>query len=538
MELPVELGLPARFLGWRPGQGEIIEEVALSGSKHFLLDAPTGTGKSLIAIATYKKMQQAWQIMDRMLGREEQKHRCVYVTRTKQLQKQVLREFPEAKTLKGKNNYRCLKHPDKFPEFTAEHCPGSKKCVDAIVCPYLVDKSRALAASLAVLNEAYYLAEINGPGQFCNPEFVILDECDNIENSLMSFIQFTVSTEQLRRFGLELPDNPSSAASWRAWADRAYILLSNRNGDIQLALAGLELEEWADIEIEQQKSSTRIQSFMGKLQQFITSFDDTWVFTEEQTRDEWKWTFKPVLVANYAERYLWRHAQRYLGMSGTILDPQILAADIGLEEYVYKRLPSPFPVKHRPIYYETRPDGSEAHLCNITYKTKDVELPKLAAEITTILSKYPDQKVLIHTVSYAIQSYLISHLPPERLVTHDSGNREERLNYFRTSARPLVMLSPSFDRGVDLPDDACRCVIICKVPFLDLSDKQTKARIAMPGGDRWYALRAAQTIVQMSGRGVRGPKDYCDTYILDRNFGRLKFQMRNVLPKWWLEAIR
>ena len=43
-----------------------------------------------------------------------------------------------------------------------------------------------------------------------------------------------------------------------------------------------------------------------------------------------------------------------------------------------------------------------------------------------------------------------------------------------------------------------------------MGDPQVRARMKLPGGDRWYLLKAIQTIIQMSGRGVRSELDYCD----------------------------
>jgi len=122
-------------------------------------------------------------------------------------------------------------------------------------------------------------------------------------------------------------------------------------------------------------------------------------------------------------------------------------------------------------------------------------------------------------------------------MTHDSDDREDKLREFKAALGPKVMISPSFDRGVDLPHEACRCVIICKVPYLNLSDDQTKARMEFPDGQRWYNLKAAQSIVQMSGRAVRSQDDFCDTWILDRQFGSLLARTRHVIPKWWQDAI-
>jgi Rad3-related DNA helicase len=141
-----------------------------------------------------------------------------------------------------------------------------------------------------------------------------------------------------------------------------------------------------------------------------------------------------------------------------------------------------------------------------------------------------------------VRNYLVDTLPvhgidPDRILTHDTSTRADKLALFKQS-RGLVMISPSFDRGVDLPNDECRCVIICKMPYLSLADKQVKARLAMPKGQRWYNLRAIQTVMQMTGRAVRNKEDFCDTYILDKQFNSLLARTQPMLPKWWLEAIR
>ena len=119
-----------------------------------------------------------------------------------------------------------------------------------------------------------------------------------------------------------------------------------------------------------------------------------------------------------------------------------------------------------------------------------------------------------------------------------SENRTDQLEAFKKSKKPLVMLSPSFDRGVDLPGDQCRFIIVCKMPYLNLGDKQVAARLKAPGGDQWYVFKAIQTLMQMSGRGVRSETDHCDTYILDAQFNGLLARTRQYVPKWWMDAIR
>ena len=525
IQTPSELGLPAKFTSWRPGQKEAILAIARTPKKCYFLDAPTGVGKSLIGIGIYAYTITTKRVIDALRGDPDSRYRCLYVTRTKQLQEQVLKDFPNAKTIAGRSNYVCAKFPKKFPEVTAEDCPG--KC--GLLCAYRQAKAAAVAAPVAVLNEAYYLAEINGPGQFSGADYVVLDEVDGAESGLLRHIQFTISERQLKNFHLTPPAQLDNFSQWLAWADKA-------RGDVLSFAQSMKdqlnpiSDNWSDLDITMNKQVTRLASFGQKLATFLLDVNESWIFSlETNDKSGWKAVFKPIQVSDYADRYLWRHADLFLGMSGSIFDPKILAADLGAPDYEYSRMDSPFPVKNRPLLY--------CPLVGLKFSTMQDELPKLAAAVDTILKKYPKDRILVHTVSYRIRDYLLSHLVGRRLMTHNSEDREQALQEFKR--RPgAVMISPSFDRGVDLPNEFCRCVIICKVPYLGLGDLQTKARMSKPDGQRWYNLKAIQSVVQMSGRGVRGGDDFCDCIILDRQFGNLLARTRHALPKWWMDAIQ
>lgn len=531
MKTPQELKLPQKFKTWRPGQGEIIEKIAHAPAKVFLLDAPVGTGKTVIGIAVHQSRvlsKAGREVLARLSGKSEREyeHRCIYITRTKQLQSQLLEEFQRARTMVGRNNYPCLKHERDFPEYTAEDCTGD--CDRKSECPYYVDKRLALKAPLAVLNTSYFLAEANGPGLFSGANLLIIDEVDVLENELLNHIQLRVTARQLDRLGLELPVDSHSLQGWLVWADDISFKINEHINSLGSQLALIDEENWTDVEITIHRQANRLKNFRDKLARFVYEVNDTWIFSEEKDKDEIVWVFKPVTVSSYAEQYLWRHAKSFLGMSGTILDPEIMANDLGIEEWAYDRTSCPFPLVNRPIYYTPK--------VNLTYKNMNIELPKLAQAVKEIIGQYPNDKVLVHTTSFVIQHYLKNNLN-KRVISHTTQDRNEMLELFKAYTEPLVMLSPSFDRGVSLDDDFCRCIIICKVPYLSLADPQVKARMRMPGGERWYLLKAAQTIMQMSGRGVRSVADYCDTWILDRQFGFLLNRVERYLPQWWKEAI-
>ena len=116
--------------------------MARARAKVVLLEAPTGSGKTLLMAALGKLL----------------KSQVLYTCHTKGLQEQVLGDFPYGVELKGRANYPCLKSPVLL---TANECTGKKDCPHKLACPYLVQKAMARASELAILNIPYFLAEAN-----------------------------------------------------------------------------------------------------------------------------------------------------------------------------------------------------------------------------------------------------------------------------------------------------------------------------------------------------------------------------------------
>lgn len=515
--LPRDLGLPEKFQDWRVNQYGVIMAIVKSKHSAYLLDAPTGVGKSLIGIATHLMA----------------KKQTIYITRTKQLQDQLLSDFPEiVKTVKGRENYACAKVPKDFPSFTAAECTDSDKnpCELKGKCEYRIAKREALNSPIVVLNSSYYLTEVNGPAYFDGAELLIIDEVDSIEGDLMSYIQFEVNGKQLERLGVDAPERPNDLQSWAGWLANTKPILNARITSIGNMLEEMDVKYWTPKELGMAKTVTRLKRLRDKVNFLNNEFDEAnWIFGYKEEKEQWYCSFKPIMVNRYSSRYLWEHCRSVLGMSATIFVPNVVARNIGLEDYEYLSLSSPFPVENRRIYYHP--------IANLTKKTMDGELPKLLQGVANILSKYPNNKILIHTVSYKIRDYLLENLHDGRIMTHSREDRADKLKEFKESSEPLVMLSPSFDRGVDLPNEECRVIIICKVPFPDLGDAQIEKRVKLRGGWQWYSVKAAQTLVQMSGRAVRSDKDYCSTYILDKQFGTFVKRVKYMLPKWWLDAV-
>lgn len=548
------LSLPVEAL--RPHQEDAIRQV-LTGFESYdvvFLDAPTGAGKTIIGDAVRQLLA----------------NRGLYVCTTKTLQDQVERDFEDAVVIKGRDNYRTLDNPDAFDlslsrRISTAHCtrsrmesyeyPACDTCEFAVPdrdndptedqfrhcfhchpvqdCPYDVAKLKASRARFAVANTAYFLTEANYVGLFSGSfPLVVVDEADTLESVLMSFIDLRLSLRALKKYNLPLkPEFVTKPESWIDWCHEAEDIMSTVIGRLPQPNA-MDADGKVKREIEE-AASTLAQISYVRTQ--IESDPEGWVLD----RDEGL-SLKPVEVGAKARARLWNHAPSWLLMSATMISPHQVAADLGLqdEEWTSVRVDSNFPIERRPII--VRPTAS------VTHKTKDEAYPAIAKAIAQILDTHLGERVLVHTVSYklteSVQSTLTAMGYGSRLVTYDqASDREDALARYKRRI-DSVLLAPSLDRGVDLPDDLCRVIVIAKVPFPNLGDPVVKKRFySSATGKRWYSTQTVRSLVQMTGRGMRHANDQVTTYILDDQF-RLNvwrnMSSRNLIPKWWSSALR
>ena len=522
MLTPKDYGLP--FENFRPHQLETALKIKAAfdrGIKVVLVQAPTGIGKTLLSVLVAMMLE-----LD-----------MIYTCHTKTLQQQFMKDFRVigAEELTGRANYPCVKNASMFPTISAEQCtrnsPNCKTCElnkggcepDAegycpckSDCPYEIQKRKTLSAPIGVLNIPYFLREINPVGSFDGKELIILDEADETENALLSMIELTVPETIMKKFGLPQLTSKTKPESWREWAAETLGIVNQQLSSLQDKWGAEDLISWHQL--------SRLKT---KLELFVIEADDNWIYDNNNS-------FKPIRVNRYAEKYLWSHAKRFLGISATISPWRQLCHDLGVDtsEVEFIDVPSIFDVARYPIYYQP--------VANMGRDTKEAEIPVLVRAIDRIMEQYPDQKGLIHCVSYDNMYRILNLIKyPECMIHHVDNNRESQLRQFMSSSQPLVLLSPAMERGVDLPDDYCRFIVIIKVPFPYLGDPQIKARLYQhkSDGQTWYNAATVRRIVQSTGRGMRSSTDQCVSYILDSTFE--DFYQRNMamFPRWWRDAL-
>lgn len=569
--------LPDKFQNYREPQWRAIREIEEGleeGYKVVFVSAPTGSGKTLIA-----------ESIRRFLG-----VRGIYTCTTKTLQDQILSEFDYAKVIKGRGNYPTYDDPSrttldctrkKATLPACKNCPGWDQekagsswdthdmgdpteegaswhcmfCHPWDHCPYETAKMEAASARLAVLNTAYFLAETNfvNNSLFKGRRLVLIDEADMTEEELMRFIELTITAKDRKMLGVGLPEKKTVDESWTEWLIEEVVpAISSRLKEVNLST-----NLFGEIDVDELKRQKKLHQLQSKIKKLLEEIEDEetgekhyilnrdWVYTGYEKDMDGNYppdnkvnvTFKPVHVKGYAQDIIWNKAQQFVLLSATMISPAMMAEYLGLDEdeWTVVEVPSSFPVLQRPIIPRM--------VANVIAKQMNEAVPKLISEIVDILEEHPDERVLIHSVSYRLTKDIFFELKHhgfgDRLATYfNSLDRQNALdNYLRIPNGVLV--APSFDRGVDLPADDCRVIIVAKIPFLSVGDKQVQARLFGTGkaGKTWYAIQAIRSLCQMTGRGMRSAEDSCRTYILDKQFSRLYNENRRLFPKWWADAI-
>jgi Rad3-related DNA helicase len=155
------------------------------------------------------------------------------------------------------------------------------------------------------------------------------------------------------------------------------------------------------------------------------------------------------------------------------------------------------------------------------------------------MSIHRNEKGIIHTTSYSQLRFIKDNIGKEnasRLVeTGSTLNRSDVLKNHYMSSKPTVLISPSLHLGVDLKDDLSRFQVVVKVPYPDLTDKKIAAK--KDRDPKWYTWNTVLRLVQAYGRSVRSPDDHATTYILDSSASYLLNSARDLMPKWFKEAI-
>jgi Rad3-related DNA helicase len=493
-----------------------------AGKSLVVLQAPPGTGKSLVGVY----LAMASRIKYTSL-------RSLYVASTKQLQEQLANDFPRAALIQGQANYPCLKHRDltraecqvrlKLCMTCALDCKDKEPCSCMSHCSYERAIVKCVRSPLVIMNYSLFLTMPHMLGRQYG--FMVYDEADLMEESLRKHVSLTISRRMREKVGIPLPEYKTKPESWTKWVKTAIAATHSA-----LSKTAEQMNHCSDAQaVALAPYRNQLSRLLSKLEQLRAHLKEGWVMTSNDD----SLTFQPVRVAEFASIY-WSIASRALAMSAFLPSKKMFCRELAFpeEDAEFIELGSAFPPENRPVWFWPAAD--------MAYKRKAEEWPKLVKALDRLLARYDNVKALVHTSNYELARFIKANsVHSRRMLSHTGRDRAEVLNRFKRSPEPLVLLSPSMERGVDLLHDTTRLVVLAKLPFPDLSDKQVSARLhGYKDGQEWYDHRTVAGVVQASSRATRATNDWSHIWILDSQFYRLYRDRWSMFPSYWRDALR
>lgn len=510
----------------RPGTRDALKKVRKAmeeGKRFIIIKAPTGSGKSGLAVA---------------IARSE---KAVILTPTKILQDQYESTdvFTTEYTIKGKSNYKCgLKNYKNVTVDKAICCSnattadnayltpwedaikGAKKpaaalkarCVSAGVCEYYKLLNGIPSCPGAIMNYDLAFLVKKRPGQNEGIDLgqtIVLDEAHQLIDKIKSVFGFSLPEKKATKIlGATAKRGKTEGAI--EWVNRLYGLAQTR------AAEETELRKAAEI-----------STFLAELEGILAlPIDDEYKFHIEDQKD--KVEIKP-LNMRYLKGMVFYPFKHVVMMSATI--PPNFCDLLGLkpEETEVIEIPSTFPRENRPVVFVKNMEP-------LNYKTKLNSRHPTFKAVQKIMRDHSGEKGIIHCSNYRIFEELRTAYPRNsRFIWVGRGmDKTKALERHANTDKDTVLVSPSMLEGVDLKDDLARFQIMLKLPFARLDDYTKKMMKIYEG---YYEADVIMNITQAYGRAIRTAEDHATFYILDGAFARL-LKNKEAIPKYLFEAMQ
>lgn len=527
---------------FRPGQLDAVKHIVentLCCIKHTVLEAPTGSGKSLIAILAayvlHKVYHRKSYILVSDLSLFDQ-----YVNDIKKLNDDCFG------WLKGKENYVCHVNKCKVSQSTCSLQSISAKAVMlddefscSRFCEYVQDYNKAVKSPITLMTYQLYFIQRNYVEDdlfhrknmnFPKRDLVICDEAHKICDICQAHFAPRISIER---------------PSWMTTIDTYAATMPSEHrridilGRIELSIDNDEMfdamnayadyvNEYcaANIAIRRKLASKRSLSKQERsvlaagnmARQEHCKLDDMAKFINKLKSTEYliKTTIDNDITMNFVfddmmlKKYLHEKSECELLMSATIGNAKEYAKLAGLDTQSTKAytMKSTFDFHKSPIYVSQ---------CNkMSSNAKDESLKAIAMQTMAICHEHSRMRGIIQTGSYANSEMLRSLLPEDvlcRCFFYSNTNEKKIALQSYLEKEDAILIGPTLVEGLNFPDELCRFQICIKVPYAYLGSEYIKKKMTYIDG--WYEYDVINKICQGIGRGVRHKDDWCKTYILD-----------------------
>lgn len=556
-----ETFMPAGF-NWRPGQKEAITSIIDAyhgGSKVVVLDAPVGSGKSIIAVAVSWILNQHKKygyILASDIALQEQYESDIELFNMRY------------GSVKGVDNYHCTDNMEKHSLGTCKirnRPPKQMYCYSG--CPYFSARDFASKSPTSILNYAYWLIMQNYVNEHMDEEdqlfpardFTICDEAHKILDIVQNHFSPRFDKEVLRKlkkltdfFGTyKIHDHDKDYKRLKivinALSDfdnqndlfeilkRIELLLEEYTPSIELIKERIKKEYPKDDPPKPWKEALRLcdwlKDFHCKIEDYVDIIDKTSTRNIVKNPGIDDITFNCLEESYMMKRYFHEHTGFTLLMSATFADPRDYLKSISVTDAKYIKMDSTFDFTRSPIYFYNKRRMSYNHIA--------ANAPWLYSKINEILDNHPSENGLIHSASYKLTMDIHNNLSEENknrvLIYEGTAEKRQLLSNLKANNNK-VLIGPSLLEGLDLKDGFSRFAIFAKVPYLSLADKFVKTKMQID--PKWYSWKAVLNILQGIGRSVRNENDWAVSYILDGSFGDLIHKNRRAFPPEFMQRIK
>lgn len=554
----------------RNTQIPVVKQILLAylNKKSFILEAPTGVGKTIISVLTINAISE-YHKKSGGIG--------YVLTSSKALQDQLENDINRFNLdgwaiLKGQANYICNKNGLPFPERKCQQYSMSKAFDElecASECEYLNRRFAAINSKSAVLSYQYWLTSMNfvysligGFAPFQERLVTVMDECHSLSSILQDMFtinlteNYLLDLEKMQDFLLYFVPNNTMEIIDRANDIRKRICalkiydkkLSLLETLSELSVLGLLLKDYAMIcesslskwnKNHEKLSETGEPKHFAKLIERTYNRAETINYFISTTKGEEEWIVRKfsdirginkLTVQTLKEVSLFnRHVHKFTGftlyMSATIGDIPTFAKNCGIENYEYLYMQSTWKFEKSPIIKVLPP-------ISLGSKDKDTSMPILLKRMLYICEKlHPNECGIIHTtnfeISEAFKKYVFENaIQPSRFLFYDDSQQKSNQLEFLKHTLNGVIVGPSLIEGIDLKDNLSRFCIFAKVPYPALDEFNQKRMTLIPG---WYDWKTYTSFLQGIGRSIRHANDYATTYLMDSCFN-LMFKKSNPQP--------
>ena len=509
---------------YRPGQEEAIQRIvgAYPDKKFVFLDAPCGSGKSLILVHAAKVL---W---------ERNGMRAVYTTPQVPLVNQLETDsLLMLKVIMGRRNYPCsylttetadtapcvvgLSKGNEVisPQMIYKECQEEKK----LHCEYYAKLRETRTAPIWGTTLEFFL--LTGRK---DEKVLIVDEADGITSYLVG------------RNSLHMGEKFWKDDSWQdIWIQFLHPLsfsqrdITEYNADEILSVLGELYQRFqgcvsvAD-EMAENAGTQKDLAKAAHWRDYLVRVSDRikFLMTIPQDvvlywNDEGAFCASPVTLQN-SFRELCEPFDFVVLSSGSFGDIRFMASELGIESYEHVKTGFSFPADRCPVV--------SLATKGLSHKNLESEIGNVVSELEQIMAKEPGRG-FIHVPSYYLMDMVCSVMssePLRRLVLCDKTNRNTSFKKWVGNGIPnSVFIAPGMYEGIDLKDDLAEWQVVIKAPYPDLKDVKVRKRLSMPDGEQWYRQETLRKLLQCLGRIMRSEDDQGRTYILDKHVSDLLY---------------